>query len=159
MGLGVNSGSVVVGNMGSDQRFDYTCLGDAVNLASRLEGQSKPYHVRIIIGERTAELLDGAYPLAELDCIAVKGKTKGVKIYTIVNGTGIDKTYLKTHTDFIRYYRMQDWDQALKYIKVLRNAFKGELNEYYEMMEERIEELRNANLPADWDGVYRATSK
>jgi hypothetical protein len=54
---------------------------------------------------------------------------------------------------------MQDWDQALKYIKVLRNAFKGELNEYYEMMEERIEELRNANLPKDWDGVYRATSK
>jgi adenylate cyclase len=159
MGLGVNSGSVVVGNMGSDQRFDYTCLGDAVNLASRLEGQSKPYHVRIIIGERTAELLDGAYPLAELDCIAVKGKTKGVKIYTIVNGTGIDRTYLKTHADFIRYYRMQDWDQALKYIKVLRNAFKGELNEYYGMMEERIEELRNAGLPSDWDGVYRATSK
>jgi adenylate cyclase len=159
MGLGVNSGSVVVGNMGSDQRFDYTCLGDAVNLASRLEGQSKPYHVRIIIGERTAELLDGAYPFAELDCIAVKGKTKGVKIYTIVNGTGIDRTYLKTHADFIRYYRMQDWDQALKYIKVLRNAFKGELNEYYGMMEERIEELRNAGLPSDWDGVYRATSK
>jgi hypothetical protein len=113
----------------------------------------------MIIGERTAELLDGAYPLAELDCIAVKGKTKGVKIYTIVNGTGIDKTYLKTHADFIRYYRMQDWDEALNYIKVLRNAFKGELNEYYEMMEERIEELRNAGLPKDWDGVYRATSK
>ena len=159
MGLGINSGSVVVGNMGSDQRFDYTCLGDSVNLASRLEGQSKPYHVRIIIGERTAELLDGAYPLAELDCIAVKGKTKGVKIYTIVNGTGVDKTYLKTHEDFIRYYRYQDWDQAIKYIKVLRNAFKGELNEYYEMMEERIAELREAILPADWDGVYRATSK
>jgi adenylate cyclase len=159
MGLGVNSGDVVVGNMGSSQRFDYTCLGDAVNLASRLEGQSKPYHVRIIIGERTAELLDGAYPLAELDCIAVKGKTKGVRIFTIVNGTGIDKTYIKTHADFIKNYRRQDWDQALVYINVLRNAFKGELNEYYAMMEERIAELREANLPKDWDGVYRATSK
>jgi adenylate cyclase len=159
MGLGVNSGDVVVGNMGSSQRFDYTCLGDAVNLASRLEGQSKPYHVRIIIGERTAELLDGAYPLAELDCIAVKGKTKGVRIFTIVNGTGIDKTYIKTHADFIKNYRRQDWDQALVYINVLRNAFKGELNEYYAMMEERIAELREVNLPKDWDGVYRATSK
>jgi adenylate cyclase len=134
-------------------------LGDAVNLASRLEGQSKPYHVRIIIGERTAELLDGEYPLAELDCIAVKGKTKGVKIYTIVNGTGIDKGYLRSHGEFIKAYRHQDWDQALTYINVLRNAFKGELNEYYEMMAERIAELREANLPSDWDGVYRATSK
>ena len=159
MGLGINSGNVVVGNMGSDQRFDYTCLGDSVNLASRLEGQSKPYHVKMIIGERTAELLDGEYPLAELDCIAVKGKSKGVKIYTIVDGHGINKGYLKSHADFIKAYRRQDWDQALQYIKILRDAFKGELNEYYDMMSERIAELREAGLPPDWDGVYRATSK
>jgi len=159
MGLGINSGDVVVGNMGSDQRFDYTCLGDSVNLASRLEGQSKPYHVRIIIGERTAELLDGEYPLAELDCIAVKGKSKGVRIFTIVNGTGIDRSYLKSHADFIKAYRRQDWEQALTYIKILNGAFKGELNDYYEMMLERIAELKEANLPVDWDGVYRATSK
>ena len=146
-------------SMGSSQRFDYTCLGDSVNLASRLEGQSKPYHVRIIIGERTAELLEDAYPLAELDCIAVKGKTKGVKIYTIVDGTGANKAYLKTHADFIRHYRNQDWDTAKQHILYLEGAFKGELREYYKMMLERIEELQ-ANPPgAEWDGVYRATSK
>lgn len=159
MGLGINSGSVVVGNMGSDQRFDYTCLGDSVNLASRLEGQSKPYHVRIIIGERTAELLDGAYPLAELDCIAVKGKTKGVKIYTIVPGVGINREHLKNHGKFIKAYRNQDWETALFYLKNLKGAFKLELDEYYVMMQERIVELREADLPKDWDGVYRATSK
>jgi len=159
MGLGVNSGNVVVGNMGSNQRFDYTCLGDSVNLASRLEGQSKPYHVKMIIGERTAELLDGEYPLAELDCIAVKGKTKGVRIFTIVDGTGVNRAYLKTHEDFLRYYRRQDWDLAKQHILYLEGAFKGELRDYYKMMLERIEELE-ANPPGkDWDGVYRATSK
>ena len=159
MGLGINSGNVVVGNMGSSQRFDYTCLGDSVNLASRLEGQSKPYHVRMIIGERTAELLDGEYPLAELDCIAVKGKTKGVRIFTIVNGTGVDRAYIGSHARFIKAYRDQDWDLCLKFTRMLKGAFKGELDEYYVMMEERIAELREANLPKDWDGVYRATSK
>jgi adenylate cyclase len=159
MGLGINSGSVVVGNMGSSQRFDYTCLGDSVNLASRLEGQSKPYHVKMIIGERTAELLNGEYPLAELDCIAVKGKTKGVKIYTIVPGTGVQREHLKNHGKFMKAYRHQDWDNALFYLKNLRGGFNKELDEYYAMMDERIAELRSADLPKDWDGVYRATSK
>ena len=84
MGLGINTATVVVGNMGSTQRFDYTCLGDGVNLAARLEGQTKPYGVKLIVGSQTAELVRNVYQVIELDLIAVKGKTEPARIYTIV---------------------------------------------------------------------------
>lgn len=159
MGLGINTGSVVVGNMGSSQRFDYTCLGDSVNLASRLEGQSKPYGVRIIIGEETAKKVNKNFFLIELDEIAVKGKTKGVKIYTVLTGEAVNLTGKLTHNDFLKYYRNRDWETALKYNKTLKKYFNGELKYYYDMMEDRINELKDANLPDNWDGVYRANSK
>ncbi len=86
MGLGINTDTVVVGNMGSDQRFDYTCLGDGVNLGARIEGQTKTYGVDIIIGENTMRAVHHEFTTLQLDCIAVKGKTKGVDIYTVVEG-------------------------------------------------------------------------
>ena len=85
MGLGINTDTVVVGNMGSDQRFDYTCLGDGVNTAARLEGQSKNYGVKILLGPKTAEAIKDDYTILELDNIAVKGKTVGVQIYTVID--------------------------------------------------------------------------
>ena len=160
MGLGINTASVVVGNMGSTQRFDYTCLGDGVNLASRLEGQSKPYGVRIIIGPLTYAKVNISYQCFELDCIAVKGKKEGVKIYTILENRLAENVMevIRMHEAFLINYRAQKWDEAIALINALKKH-NPELKKYYEAMVERIKELQGANLGADWDGVFRATSK
>jgi adenylate cyclase len=151
MGLGINSASVVVGNMGSDQRFDYTCLGDGVNLASRLEGQSKNYGVRIVLGQRTAELVADSYPVIQLDCIAVKGKTEGVYIYTL--GT----TNMEQHTQYLKLYYAGEWTQARAVANQLMESGTTTIADYYAKMIERFDD--KDNHPKTWDGVYRATSK
>ena len=156
MGLGINTDIVVVGNMGSDQRFDYTCLGDGVNLAARLEGQTKDYGVKIIIGPKTAEYVKSEHQVVELDLIAVKGKTKPVKIYTVVeNWDAIGHTQ---HQKFLALYRQGHFAVAKRYAIELKQSFQGQLFEYYTMMIERIDHLKIVK-PKNWDGVYRATSK
>lgn len=147
MGLGINTDSVVVGNMGSEQRFDYTCLGDGVNLAARLEGQSKNYGVGIVLGPRTAELVRDEIDVIELDCIAVKGKTVGVKIHT-------PGTEYKVHRRFLDAYYAGHWEDAVALIPQCLKDTTG-LEDYYKNMSVRLE----TGCPADWSGTYKATSK
>jgi len=156
MGLGINTDTVVVGNMGSDQRFDYTCLGDGVNLASRLEGQSKPYGVKIIIGPKTADAVLDTYQVVELDLIAVKGKTEPAKIYTVLEK--FDESDEKIHKQFLEEYRKGNWNTAHKLATDMRHSWQGELAHYYDAMIDRILEYKKSP-PKNWDGIYRATSK
>jgi adenylate cyclase len=156
MGLGINTDTVVVGNMGSDQRFDYTCLGDGVNLAARLEGQSKPYGVKIVIGPKTAEYVRDTYQTVELDLIAVKGKTEPARIFTVLpfwDGAGEQQ-----HIKFLELYRDGQWDVAKKFAEDLKLCWKGELDDYYDMMIDRCVDMKKANVK-NFDGIYRATTK
>ena len=164
VGLGLNSGECVVGNMGSDQRFDYSVLGDNVNLASRLEGQCKTYVVDIVIGENTLAHVEGLATL-ELDLIKVKGKTEAVRIFTLLGDETMKagnayQSLSGTHQELLDNYRGQDWAQAREKIAACRQLMDGfELGGLYDVFAERIDEYE-ANPPgSDWDGVYEATSK
>lgn len=165
IGVGLNTGVNVVGNMGSDLRFDYTVLGDNVNLASRLEGQTKEYGVGILFGERTAELAGEDFAIVEVDLVAVKGKAEPERVFTVVGGgeTATDPAFMslrQTLSRMLACYRAQDWGGAEKAIRAARgDAARFALSGFVDVYAQRIAVFREAPPPKNWDGVFVATSK
>jgi adenylate cyclase len=105
--------------------------------------------VRIVLGPKTAEYVKDVYPVVEMDCIAVKGKTEGVKIYTV------GKTVAYMHNEYLKEYYRGDWKKAIDWARKMINNDEVTISQYYELMIERLEE----GIPPEWDGTYRATSK
>ena len=149
MGAGVNTGPTLIGNIGANDRYGYDVLGDSVSTAARLEGQTKGYGVLLVIGPDTAEKVKHVYDVAQLDCIAVKGKTIGLHIYAIAKVGEVHQQYLDAYYD-------GDWKEAMKLCRdLISQKTTPELNHYYELMLERMLQGK----PSNWDGVYHATSK
>jgi adenylate cyclase len=165
IGIGLNTGPCVVGNMGSDFRFNYSVLGDTVNLASRLEARTKDYRVPVVIGSRTAEAAKQKFAVMEIDLILVKGKTQPEAVFTVLGHLEIEADprcgqLQKLNAQMLAHFRKQQWDDALQMSARCRKLGNGfDLSGLYDMYEERVEVYRAHPPGPDWDGVYEAETK
>jgi adenylate cyclase len=163
IGIGLNTGICCVGNLGSDTRFDYSVIGDNVNVASRLEGQSKTYDVGTIVGESTtARAPDFAF--LELDLLKVKGKTEATRIFALLGNGEFKQSrtfsdFVGRHDEFIARYRAKDWDGAELLRRECDRINGAGLHRLYALYKERIDHFRRNPPPADWDGAAEALGK
>jgi adenylate cyclase len=165
VGIGLNTGVGVVGNMGSDLKFNYSALGDSVNLASRLEGQTKEYGFPVIVGSKTAMAAKDRFAILELDFIMVKGKTEPEVIYAIagredtMNSARFQRLRNLT-IEMLACYRSRDWDGALEAIERGRRTDEAQaLRGLYDLYEARIRGYQEMPPPDDWNGAYALLTK
>ncbi|WP_417516370.1 GAF domain-containing protein [Minwuia sp.] len=162
MGLGLNTGSIVAGNIGSSKRMDYTMIGDGVNLAARLESACKQYSARILLSEFTVEKLKGVYRLRDIDKVVVKGKTEPVGVFECLD-YHTDQTFpnlmdvLGSFNEGVKVYRNQEWDRAIGYFKDALKA--NETDKLSNTYIERCRLMKKKPPGDDWTGVWVMTEK
>ena len=160
MGAGINTGLGYIGEMGSTKRHSYDVLGDAVSTTARLESSCKAYGVLLIIGPETVKRTESDFFYLKLDNLAVKGKTIGLDIYTVLDDVQPKwHDSKKMHDQMHEAYAKQDFETAIWISQKLIKHFNGKMSNYYKMWIERCEYMKTQKLPKDWNGVFIATTK